>query len=277
MSGPSVPGPAVPAPPPAAVAPGPAAPVPASRPAALSPLVRLFARGLLGRRRSLAVALLAASPILVGAILAFGGGFGRPETIVLEVFGTITLGLVIPLVALVLGTAVLGTAIDDGTIAYLLVKPVPRRTIAAAALLVATAAAAGLTAPGVAVSGFLVLGPGGAQVVGATVVGGLLAAVLYAAVFVALSVVTSRALVAGLAYVLVWEGLVTTLLEGTRTLSIREYALAVVAALGGEATRVEEGSGVGLVTAIVMSTVVLVGSYVVAAWRLGRFEVTEAT
>lgn len=277
MSGPMVPGPAAPAPAPAAVTPGPATPTPARRPAALSPLVRLFARGLLGRRRSLAVALLAASPILVGAILAFSGGLGRPETIVLEVFGTITLGLVIPLVALVLGTAVLGTAIDDGTITYLLVKPVPRRTIAAAALLVATAAAAGLTAPGVAVSGLLVLGPGGAQVVGATVVGGLLAGVLYAAVFVALSVVTSRALVAGLAYVLVWEGLVTTLLEGTRTLSIREYALAVVAALGGEAARVEEGAGVGLVTALVMSAVVLVGSFVVAAWRLGRFEVTEST
>jgi ABC-2 type transport system permease protein len=247
------------------------------RPAALRPLVRLAARGLLGRRRSLAVALLAASPILVGAILAFGGGLGRPETIALEVFGTITLGLVIPLVALVLGTAVLGTAIDDGTITYLLVKPILRRTIAVAALLVAAAASAGLTAPGVAISGLLVLGPGGIQVVGATVVGGLLAAVLYAVVFVALSVVTSRALVAGLAYVLVWEGLVTTLLEGTRTLSIREYALAVVAALGGEAARVEEGSGVGLVTAVVMSAVVLAGSFAVAVWRLGRFEVTEAT
>lgn len=255
---------------------GPAA-VAARRPAALRPLVRLAVRGLLGRRRSLAVALLAFSPVVVGAILAFGGGLGRPETIVLEVFGTITLGLVIPLVALVLGTAVLGTAIDDGTIAYLLVKPVPRATIAFAALLVAGAAAAGLTAPGVAVAGLLVLGPGGAPVVGATVVGGLLAAVLYAAVFVALSVVTSRALVAGLAYVLVWEGFVTTLLEGTRTLSIREYALAVVGALGGEAARVEEGAGVGLATAAAMSAIVLVGSFAIATWRLGRFEVTEAT
>ncbi len=250
---------------------------PVRRPAAFGPLVRLFARGLLGRRRTLAIALLAASPIFVGAILAFAGGLGRPETIALQVFSTITLGLVIPLVALVLGTAVLGTAIDDGTITYLLVKPVPRRTIAGAALLVATAASAGLTAPGVAISGLLVTGTGGAQVVVAMVAGGLLAAVLYAAVFVALSVVTSRALVAGLAYVLVWEGLVTTILEGTRTLSIREYAVAVVTTIGGEAARLEEWTGVGLPTALVMAAVVLAGSFVVAAWRLGRFEVTESS
>lgn len=245
------------------------------RPAAMGPLVRLAARGLLGRRRSAAVALLAASPILVGAILAIAGGLGSPETIALEVFGTITLGLVIPLVALVLGTAVLGTAIDDGTITYLLVKPVARRSIALSSLLVAAVAAAALTAPGVLISALLVVGPAGSALVVAMLLGGILAAVLYASVFVALSVVTSRALVVGLAYVLVWEGLITTLLEGTRVLSIREYALAVVGALGGEAARVEEGSGVGLATAVVMSAVLLVGSFVVASWRLARFEVSE--
>jgi ABC-2 type transport system permease protein len=259
---------------------GPATPARASatarRPAALGPLVRLAARGLLGRRRTAAVALLAVSPILVGLVLALAGGLGSPEQLALEVFGTIALGLVIPLVALVLGTAVLGTAIDDGTIVYLLVKPVRRRTVGAAAMIVAATATALLTAIGVAGAGFLIAGPSSASVVAATVVGGIVAAVLYAAVFVALSVVTGRALVAGLAYVLVWEGLVTTLLEGTRLLSIREYALAIVGALGGEAARAEAGDGVAPITALVLSTVVLVASFAVATWRLGRFEVADA-
>ena len=249
---------------------------PATRPpAALGPLVRLVARGLLGRRRTAAVALLAVSPILVGLILALAGGLGNPEQLALEVFGTIALGLVIPLVALVLGTAALGTAIDDGTIVYVLVKPVRRRTVGAAAMLVAATATAVLTSIGVAGAVLLIAGPGSASLVVATVVGGILAAILYAGVFVALSVVTGRALVAGLAYVLVWEGLVTSLLEGTRLLSIREYALAVVGALGGEAARVESGGGVEPITALVLSAVVLGGSFAVATWRLGRFEVAD--
>ena len=46
-----------------------------------------------------------------------------------------------------------------------------------------------------------------------------LGALEYSAVFVALSLVTSRALVFGLAYVLIWEGVVAGLFAGTRTFS----------------------------------------------------------
>lgn len=254
-----------------------AAPVaPARRPpAALGPLVRLTTRGLLGRRRTAAVAILAVSPILVGLVLAIAGGLGDPERLALEVFSTIALGLVIPLVALVLGTAALGASIDDGTIVYLLVKPVARRTVGMAAMLVAATATAVLTSVGTVGAVVLVAGAGATSLVVATLLGGLLAAVLYAGVFVALSVVTGRALVVGLAYVLVWEGLVTTILEGTRLLSIREYALAVVGALGGEAARVEAGGGVEPLVALVLSAAVITGSFAVATWRLGRFEVAD--
>jgi ABC-2 type transport system permease protein len=257
--------------PPGATSADPIAPPPATR----QPATRQPARGLLGRRRTAAVALLAVSPILVGLILALAGGLGNPEQLALEVFGTIALGLVIPLVALVLGTAALGTAIDEGTIVYVLVKPVQRRTVGAAAMLVAATPIDVSTAVAVAGAGLLIAGPGSASLVAATVVGGILAAVLYAGVFVALSVVTGRALVAGLAYVLVWEGLVTSLLEGTRLLSIREYALAFVGALGGDAARVEAGGGVEPITALVLAAVVLGGSFAVATWRLGRFEVAD--
>jgi ABC-2 type transport system permease protein len=249
---------------------------PATRvPAALGPLVRVIARGMLGRRRSLAVAVLAVSPILVGGILGMAGSLGDPATLALEVFGAIALGLVIPLVALVLGTAALGTAIDDGTIAYLLVKPVARRTIAGAALLVSTVVAAAMTAPGVLVAGLLVAGPGAAGLIGAMVSGGIVAAVLYGSVFVTLSLWTGRALVIGLAYILVWEGIVTSLLEGTRILSIREYALAVVGALGGEGAGAEAGSGVDPGVAAIMSVVVVAVSYVISSRLLNRFEVRD--
>lgn len=242
------------------------------RPAALRPLVRLLSRALLGRRRSLAVGVLAAAPVALAAVLAFAGGLGSPTAVATDVYTAITLGLVVPLAALLLGTGALGTLIDDGTIAYLLVKPVPRWALALAATLVAGAATAGLTGLATLASGVLLLGGGEPGLVAGMVAGAALASVLYAAVFVALSVFTGRALIAGLAYVLVWEGLVTTLLEGTKLLSIREYALAIVAAMGGEAV---DPSAVALPVALALSAAVLVGAYVLASARLARFEVSE--
>ena len=53
----------------------------------------------------------------------------------------------------------------------------------------------------------------------------------YAVAFTALGVVTSRALVVGLGYTLLWEGVLAGLLEGTRFLSIRQATLGVAAAL----------------------------------------------
>jgi ABC-2 type transport system permease protein len=268
----------MPAQPADAVSAGSAAPMSAGsqHPAALGPLVRLTARGLLGRRRSLGVVVLAAAPVFVAAILAIAGGLGDAETLAYAVFSGITLGLVVPLAALILGTAALGTPIDDGTIVYLLVKPVPRRTVVLAAMLVAGAAGAALTGAATLLSGLLILGTTSPGLLAGMVAGALLASVLYVVVFVTLSVYTGRAFVVGLGYVLVWEGLVTGLFAGTRILSIREYALAVVSALGGDAAGGPGSEGVDLAVAAVLSVVVLVVAFVLGARRLGQFEVGEA-
>ena len=45
----------------------------------------------------------------------------------------------------------------------------------------------------------------------------------YAAMFTFLGLITSRALIGGLLYVFIWEGLVTNLFTGARNYSIREY------------------------------------------------------
>ena len=55
----------------------------------------------------------------------------------------------------------------------------------------------------------------------------------YAAAFTTLGVVTSRALIVGLAYTVLWEGVLAGLLEGTRYLSIRQATLGIAAALTG--------------------------------------------
>lgn len=262
---------AVPAPPPGR-APGRSS---AGRPAAVAPLVRLMVRAMLGRRRSLGVALLAAVPVLVAFIMAVGGGLGAPATMAIDVFSTLTLGLAIPLIALILGTGALGTQIDDGTIVYLLLKPVPRRTVIIAAMLVAAPATAALALPATFLSGLLVLGTVAPELQAGMVLGAFLASTVYGTVFVTLSVVTGRALVLGLGYLLIWEGLVTSLLPGTQVLSIREYALAIVAAVSAM-NPAGPGSGVDPLVAVVAAAVVLVAAVILGVWRLANFEISEA-
>jgi len=54
---------------------------------------------------------------------------------------------------------------------------------------------------------------------------------MYSAVFLALSLATGRALIVGLIYTLLWEGLLAGLFVGSRAFSIREYTIGLAALL----------------------------------------------
>ena len=92
-----------------------------------------------------------------------------------------------------------------------------------AKVLVAAGLAILVTAPAAFVSA-IILGVGRDRAVGFAI-GAAVAATLYVVVFLALSLLTSRALAIGLVYILVWEGVLAGLFAGTRSLSIRQYAL----------------------------------------------------
>jgi len=83
-------------------------------------------------------------------------------------------------------------------------------------------------------------------------------------------VVTTRALVVGLVYTLLWEGWLAGLLPGTRNFSLREATLTIVDAL---APRAPVREGIDLAGSAVLICVVLVGGLVLAANRLDRYEV----
>jgi ABC-2 type transport system permease protein len=89
-------------------------------------------------------------------------------------------------------------------------------------------------------------------------------------VFTALGAVTSRALVIGLVYTLLWEGVLAGLLEGTRFLSIRQGTLGVAAAITGHDPGVEP-----LAPAVSLGILItaIVGGFLVATWALRRFQV----
>jgi ABC-2 type transport system permease protein len=235
---------------------------------AFAPLVTVTLRGLLGRRRLVLMLLLVALPVGIGLLVRLSGG--RPDAS--NVLDTLVIRTVLPLVALVLGTAALGSEIDDGTVVHLLVKPIARRWIVLASAIVAAGLTAVLVVPSVVLTGLLVSGLGSSSltVVFAFAVAAFVGGTAYATAFLALSTVTSRALIIGLVYTLIWEGVVAGLLEGTRFLSIRQATLGVAAALGGKRPGSEP---LEPTISVVILGVVIVGALLVATRQLARFEV----
>lgn len=230
-------------------------------------IVDVTLRGLLSRRRMILLILLVGLPVLIGLLVRVSGG--RPDAD--RVLDTLVVRTVMPLVALIIGTAAIGSEIDDGTAVYLMVKPIARWQIAVAKMLVAIGLTAALVIPSIVITGLL-LGSGSdptTAIVGysvACLVGGS----AYAAAFLALSVFTTRALLLGLAYVLIWEGALSGILEGTKFLSIRQATLGLAAALGVD---VPGSIPLAAGASVLVLVVVLVGAFLLASWKLARFEV----
>ncbi len=236
-------------------------------------LAEVTMRGLLGRRRTILLILLAGLPVLV-AILARVGGAPLEEALV----PILELGVrtVLPLTALVFGTSSIGSEIEDGTAVYLLAKPVSRALVAVSKAFVAGLLAAALTVASTLLTGVLVAG-GDSEALATTfafAVASTFAAFAYAALFVALSVVTSRALIVGLIYTLVWEGVLAGILEGTRAFSIREATLTLAEMLAPLGAGVD-GDQVPL-QALITLALVLAASLAIASTRLRSWEIKGA-
>jgi ABC-2 type transport system permease protein len=241
----------------------------------LGPLVDLTMRGLLGRRRILLVGLLALAPVGVAAVLVVGGGLDTTAQLTRQLYDSLVMTTIVPLVALILGTTAIGAEIDDGTVVHILAKPVGRSWIVLAKMLVAGTAGIVLCGTSILVTGLLLVRLDAPGLLLGMLAGVVLAVIAYTAVFVTLSVWTGRALIAGLAYILLWEGFVATFFSGTRLLSIREYGLAVAAGIAGP----EAGTlarDVPLVTGLVLATVVTVVAFWLGSRRLARFEISDA-
>jgi ABC-2 type transport system permease protein len=237
-------------------------------------LAKVALRQLTSDRKVLWVALLALLPALIAFLVR--GQMEQPMDIVMPLYRTLLVSVLLPLVALVVGTGVFGSEIDDGTIAYVLGKPVARWRIVLTRIVVAGLATAAVLVPATLLTGVAGLGRLDADGVvlgfaGAVAVGAL----LYCALFVALSLTTRRALIVGLIYVVTWEGSFSRLFAGTRALSIREYTLSLAEALAGGRDDLINASLDGR-TALIMATAVAVLATAHAIRRLKRFEIGEA-
>jgi ABC-2 type transport system permease protein len=241
-------------------------------------IFRLTLGQMLGRGRTILIGILALLPVLIALVYRLGS----QDTDQQEWAATVLLdGLVVstflPLAALVYGTAVLGAEIEDGTAVYLLSKPIARSRIIVAKLLAAWTLTTATVLSSALVAGAIALydKPKAGILLGFGV-GIALGGLVYSALFVLLSVVTSRALIAGLIYVFIWEGLVNGLFAGTRLLSVRHYTLGVADAFV-DLPAVDFDAALDPVTALVLMLVFGAGATWYAVRRLRGFEIGETT
>ena len=243
-------------------------------------LISLTARQLLGRRRTLVIGLLLALPILIAVIYRFSDEAGSGEAtgeFALGLVSVMIFTLLLPLVALVFGTASLGAEIEDGTAVFLLTKPIERWRIVAIKIGVASVAAALFVVPVTMATTWIIHeSPTADGLMPGLGLGALVASVLYCAAFVALSAVTSRALIFGLIYVFVWETFTTPIFDSLRWVSIREYAYGWSdAIISINDNGVVYDPHLGVTTAIIGTVVVLAAACAGGTWALTRFEIGE--
>lgn len=227
-------------------------------------IVRLALAALLGRKRF--VLLLLFPGVLVGLTVLVRVLSGEPGAATDVLFG-VGLSLVLPLLALVSATAVMGPEVDDGSLVYLLAKPVSRHAVAISKYVVA-------------LGSVLVLGPLLLLAVGAAVnpddldgtlarsAGAALASAAYTALFLAVSTVWKHAVVGGLLFVLLWEGTLSNVFSGVSWLSVTQWGQRVAAALESDLYL----SDVSLPWALAALVVVTLGGVWFSGDRLRSFQ-----
>lgn len=189
-------------------------------------ITRLALQALLGRRRIWAQLALPVGFVGLAVLIRALTGDDSAFSLVPD----LGYALVLPLVALLTTSAVLGPEIEDGSIVYLLAKPVSRHSVAVSKYVVAWVATLVGGALPLLVAG-LVLDGGDPDRSVAIGVGAAAAGTAYCAIFLAMSAFTRHAVVAGLLFVLVWEGVLGSIFGGIARLSIAKWGQRVAAAI----------------------------------------------
>ena len=232
----------------------------------ISTIYRVTLRIQATRGRLIALALLGVVGVLIGLAIGVGDVVDPLEagTNMINGFG---LSLYAPVVTLVFASAALGDPTEDGTLVYLWLRPVPRWQIVAATYLATLTVALPLVLLPLGLAAVLT-GAGGDLVRGA-LTSAALAVVAYGGIFTWLGLRVRRALVWGLAYILLWEGFVASAGRSAARLAVRAYTRSVL----------ERATGISLkladVSAFYSVFVPLVVGIAAAALTVRRLRRTE--
>lgn len=229
-------------------------------------LYRLLVRSSATRGRIAAVGALSGLSVLT-AIIAHASTPDSSFDAAID-FASANLVTLVPVAVLVFGAGTLGDLIDDGSLVYLWLKPIPTWLSAVAAW----AATVTITVPLVGVPVLLstaVLDNDGDLLAG-TAVALLLGIVSYAALAVTAGIRFRRALPWGLAYILLWEGFVAGAGSTATRLAIRSYLRSILSQFTGHPLDLADFN---LASGILVPLAVAAISLVYASRRLARTDI----
>lgn len=240
----------------------------------MGPIFRLSLHQLARRRRLLLILLLATLPVaLAAATSAFAGeGESYKAGFINNLLDAMLIATIMPIVTIALATRAFGDELEDRTLSYLVLKPVPRSRIVLPKLLASIVICGPLLIVSGAVATLFALdGSGQAAVaVGVALFAGVVA---YAAIFTWAGLISTRALSFGLIYVFLWEGVLSTFLGGVRYLSVRGYTLAILHGIDEKSFEVLGQRVIEFPAGIVGAAAVTIVFFLLTVRRLRRMDV----
>lgn len=223
-------------------------------------------RALFGRKRALLFVLPAI--VLVVLALALKGANGTLSDWPALILGRVGIGAVVPLTALLVGTSVLGSEIDDNSVLHLLATPVPRRDVIVSKIAVASLTTMLFAAVPVLIAGLIA--QGAHALAFGCFVGALLGSVVYSCLFVMISAALRHPVIYALAYVALWEALISNIVSGAKYLSIEQWSLGVAHTVSDNGSL---NSHLTLTPSLILSIIAVVLTIGYASARLSAFTV----
>jgi ABC-2 type transport system permease protein len=223
-------------------------------------------RALFGRKRALLFVLPAV--VLIVLTLALKGAHNTQSDWAALVLGRVGVGAVVPLTALLVGTSVLGSEIDDNSVMHLLATPVPRRDVIVSKVCVSALVTTLFAAVPVLIAG--IIAQGAHSLAFGCFLGGVLGSIVYSCVFVFISAAVRHPVIYSLAYVALWEELISTLVSGAKYLSVEQWSLGLAHSISGDGNL---GSHLTMTPSLVLSVIAVVVTVFYASERLSAFTV----
>ncbi len=184
-------------------------------------------------KRSIALAGLQVAPAV---LLLLASSKKTPQAgfqIFVEVSSVAYFFLVLPIVAIVLASTTLGVERRDQTLSFITLRPISRRMVAVTKVLAAAVAAFAFSLFGAVllIISYAVRFEFDSELLVGVVLGALVATVAYSCLFVPIGFITDRAVIIGLAYLLVFENGIVAALPGLASLSPARLGVSMFGAL----------------------------------------------
>ena len=236
----------------------------------LLPVTVLTVRQFSGGRTARLAFILSLIPALFAAIYLVRPWGIRPNEFLVDLFRELVVPTLLPIVVLLPATAAFGNELEDGTLPYLLMKPVSRLRLVLGKYVAVLLVTVPALLAGLALTTFIASRGPDAEDLGRLFIAmagaSAAAAVLLGAVFLLVSLVIPRALLAGMIYIFAWESLLGRFLPGVQAISSREYTLRVFNALW-------DGDSAAASNAALTMLMVALVCLLLAVWRLRGIQI----